>query len=205
MIFRSSTTIMVAISDSLILKTNITLRQMIACGIIFLGSWLFAVNGMGIPVQGLIWGCLYSFSMVVNTIYIKHFFTQQGDLGPWEKTLLNNLAASPLILTASYAVEDFGRMHELILKSTSMDFFIIFLSCVGGFGISLSGTCCRQILSATGFDVLGNCTKYATLVLNAILLGSNLSAGSMAGVLVALSGGVLYSPASSLIRADCTL
>jgi solute carrier family 35 protein len=199
MIFRSATTVMVAISDILILKTKITFRQMIACGIISVGSLLFAVNDMSIPVQGLFWGSLYSFSLVFNTIYIKHVFTQQADVGPWGKTLMNNIVASPLILTVSYAVEDLGRMHELLLKFSSMDFFVIFLSCVGGFGISFSGTCCRQMLSATGFDVLGNCTKYATLAFNAFLLGSNLSAASMAGVLLALSGGVLYSPASSLV------
>jgi hypothetical protein len=52
-----------------------------------------------------------------------------------------------------------------------------------------------QVLSATSFDVLGNCTKYLTLALSIFLLGSQASAAGIVGVLIALTGGAIYSPA----------
>ena len=62
-------------------------------------------------------------------------------------------------------------------------------------GISQTGTVCRSSLSATGFDVLGNSTKYATLFFSVVVFGSSVPATSLLGVLVALTGGVIYSSA----------
>jgi len=60
-------------------------------------------------------------------------------------------------------------------------------------GISQTGSICRDALSATGFDVLGNSTKYATLLLSVLLWESPITSMSLMGVLVALTGGVVYS------------
>ena len=65
----------------------------------------------------------------------------------------------------------------------------------------MSGIKCRDTLSATSFDVLGNCTKYATLAINALVLGSSTNALSLAGILLALTGSALYSPAVFLVPA----
>ena len=65
----------------------------------------------------------------------------------------------------------------------------------------MSGIKCRDTLSATSFDVLGNCTKYATLAINALVLGSSTNAISLAGILLALTGSALYSPAVFLVPA----
>ena len=107
---------------------------------------MFAVHDAGIPPEGWVWGGLYSCSIVVNTIYIKHVFTQQSSTGPWEKSLLNNLVASPFIFLISCAVEDFGRMQERVLTFTPFDSFVMLLSCVGGFG-EFSHVCsCKDVL-----------------------------------------------------------
>jgi hypothetical protein len=62
-------------------------------------------------------------------------------------------------------------------------------------GDGLAGRVLMQVLSATSFDVLGNCTKYLTLAFSIFLLGSQASAAGIVGVLIALTGGAIYSPA----------
>jgi len=90
-------------------------------------------------------------------------------------------------------------MQETFVSMTPMQATFLALSCVMGLGISMSGIKCRDILSATSFDVLGNCTKYATLAINAVVLGSSTNAVSLAGILLALTGSALYSPAGALL------
>lgn len=68
-----------------------------------------------------------------------------------------------------------------------------------GLGISMSGISCRSVLSATSFDVLGNCTKYLTLAVSAIFLGSTNSAASIGGIVIALTGCAIYSPAGAYV------
>lgn len=55
------------------------------------------------------------------------------------------------------------------------------------------------MLSATSFDVLGNCTKYLTLAVSAIFLGSTNSAASIGGIVIALTGCAIYSPAGGYV------
>ena len=57
----------------------------------------------------------------------------------------------------------------------------------------------RDILSATSFDVLGNTTKYLTLAINAVLLGSSTNTVALIGILLALTGSALYSPAGAFL------
>merc|ERR1719183_2180120 len=68
-----------------------------------------------------------------------------------------------------------------------------------GLGISMSGIKCRETLSATSFDVLGNANKYATLAVNAVILGSSTNRMSFGGIITALTGSFLYSPAGAVL------
>eukprot|EP00802_Teleaulax_amphioxeia_P005501 Tamp_05505.p1 GENE.Tamp_05505~~Tamp_05505.p1 ORF type:complete len:339 (-),score=13.27 Tamp_05505:1936-2859(-) len=196
--FRSSTTILVAICDLVILGTKISLRQFVACCLIFSGGAVFALHDVTTRAVGWMWGVLYAGSMVLNTIFVKHVFNQQAEIGVWEKTFLTNFMSSPLLLLLTIQ-EDRAEAIRRLQEFSHVDFFVLILSCLGGFGISVSGTVCRQALTATGFDVLGNSTKYATLGFNALALGSSVTSQAMFGVIIALTGGVLYSPTSCAI------
>eukprot|EP00293_Proteomonas_sulcata_P006393 CAMPEP_0184318930 /NCGR_PEP_ID=MMETSP1049-20130417/105672_1 /TAXON_ID=77928 /ORGANISM="Proteomonas sulcata, Strain CCMP704" /LENGTH=144 /DNA_ID=CAMNT_0026638893 /DNA_START=59 /DNA_END=493 /DNA_ORIENTATION=- len=117
------------------------------------------------------------------------------DMNSWEKTFLNNMLGTPVILALAAAAEPLSEVVETTLGLSLMPGMIVLLSCVMGLGISMSGTKCREVLSATSFDVLGNSTKYLTLAMSMIFLNSKPSTVSLIGVIVALTGGAFYSPA----------
>lgn len=198
MMFRSVATVAVAAGDTLLLGTELSPRKLFSCVVISLGGLIYAQNDLQFDLAGYIWGGCYALSMVVNTVYIKHSFNQLKDMGAWEKTFLNNLLATPLVLSLAYGNEGLEMVAQRLVTMEIGGATVVLLSCVMGLGISLSGTKCRDVLTATSFDVLGNCTKYLTLGMS-YLLGSSTSAGSYIGVLIALTGCALYSPAGELL------
>jgi drug/metabolite transporter (DMT)-like permease len=189
MMFRSLTIVAVAIGDYFLLKTIINFREGFSCLVISVGGLIYASNDLNFHFEGYVWGAAYSFGMVVNSLYIKHCFNKHKDMSSWEKSFLNNLLATPAVLILAFAFED---------SST-----VLSLSCVMGLGISMSGTKCRDVLSATSFDVLGNCTKYLTLGLSALILNTHNSLISIFGICIALFGTVLYSPAGETLWRIC--
>jgi drug/metabolite transporter (DMT)-like permease len=199
MMFRSLTIVFVAAGDFMLLKTKITARSIISCLMISLGGLVYASNDLNFHLKGYILGALYSFSMVVNSLYIKYCFNKHQEMNSWEKAFLNNILSTPVVVALSCFHENF-RTLSLDMKSLSLGGIIsLALSCLMGFGISMSGTKCREVLSATSFDVLGSCTKYLTLVLSIMILRAQNSVLSIVGICIALSGTVLYSPAGDML------
>jgi solute carrier family 35 len=195
MMFRSLTIVAVALGDYFFLQTQFKFREGCSCIIISLGGLLYASTDLNFHYEGYVWGTLYSLGMVVNSLYIKHCFNKHKDMSSWEKSFLNNLLATPAVLGIVIAVEDPAKVLEDMRTLSASGWSVLILSCVMGLGISMSGTKCRDVLSATSFDVLGNCTKYLTLGLSALLLDTQNSPASIFGICIALSGTVLYSPA----------
>jgi hypothetical protein len=62
-----------------------------------------------------------------------------------------------------YAKEDGGLYFESVMSSGWEECTIIVLSCVIGTVISHAGTACRELLSATSFNVAGNLNKVLSL------------------------------------------
>ena len=198
MMFRSLTIVIVAIGDRLFLKTKMDARSVISCLMISLGGVVYASNDLNFHYRGYLMGCLYAASMVVNSLYIKYCFNQHHEMNSWEKTFLNNLLSTPAVLAMCGIYENMDSVKHDLGSLSRSGCSLLALSSLMGFGISMSGTKCREYLSATSFDVLGSCTKYMTLALSAVILRARNSVLSMVGICIALTGTVLYSPAGEL-------
>eukprot|EP00658_Telonema_sp_P-2_P038082 TRINITY_DN2736_c0_g2_i4.p1 TRINITY_DN2736_c0_g2~~TRINITY_DN2736_c0_g2_i4.p1 ORF type:complete len:173 (+),score=42.94 TRINITY_DN2736_c0_g2_i4:240-758(+) len=135
--------------------------------------------------------------MVLNSLYIKMVFIKSESMTTWEKSFLSNLMTVPVLLLASGYSENLSTCFSALMNLNTQGILIVTLSCVMGLGISVAGTRCREAFSATGFDVLGNMNKFISIALSRLLLGSIVSSQSLAGLIVALLGGVLYSPLGS--------
>jgi len=199
MMFRSVATVAVAAADYSFLGTRLTTIKVTACLIISAGGMIYASNDRTYNAEGYVWGAAYGAAMVFNNVYIKHSFNQHKDKNAWEKTLLNNLLATPLIAAGAFWREDSSQLLADVAGLPARGSAIVVLSCLIGFGISMSGTACRDVLTATSFDVLGNCTKYLTLAFSIAFLGSQASWVGIMGVLIALTGGAVYSPAGEYV------
>eukprot|EP00285_Hemiselmis_virescens_P005529 CAMPEP_0173402470 /NCGR_PEP_ID=MMETSP1356-20130122/54022_1 /TAXON_ID=77927 ORGANISM="Hemiselmis virescens, Strain PCC157" /NCGR_SAMPLE_ID=MMETSP1356 /ASSEMBLY_ACC=CAM_ASM_000847 /LENGTH=262 /DNA_ID=CAMNT_0014362809 /DNA_START=29 /DNA_END=814 /DNA_ORIENTATION=- len=173
MMFRSVTVVAVALGDTLLLGSKQGAREISACILISLGGIIYAWNDLHFDLVGYTWGLLYSVSMIVNSIYVKSAFEKQKHISVWEKTFLNNALGTPIVIAIALWRED---MAEVVSQSRGLTVWgaaAVLASCFMGLGISMSGVACRSVLSATSFDVLGNCTKYLTLAISALMGSTN--------------------------------
>ena len=136
MAFRASTTVLVALMDYFFLKSNLKEHQYFACAMICFGGCVYAANDSSICHAGLLWGSLYAGSLVLSTTYIKFLFTQESDIGAFEKTTLNNLTSSILIVPLAFHVEDFRHANAILQELSIFELSIVSLSCIGGLGQS---------------------------------------------------------------------
>ena len=199
MMFRSLAIVIVAIGDVLLLKSAISARSIVSCIMISLGGIVYASNDLNFHIWGYVFGGLYAVSMVVNSLYIKYCFNQHQEMNSWEKTFLNNFLSTPVVIAMCALCEDNKKLSSDFRALSPQEYLLLALSGLVGFGISMSGTKCREYLSATSFDVLGSCTKYLTLALSLTILRARNSILSVVGICIALSGTVLYSPAGELL------
>jgi len=98
MMFRSVTIVLVALGDYALLGNKLDTRQMVACLIISMGGVIYASNDISFHFVGYMWGLGYSAAMLVNSIYTKFAFNQNKSMSTWEKSFLNNLLATPVML-----------------------------------------------------------------------------------------------------------
>jgi hypothetical protein len=75
------------------------------------------------------------------------------------------------------------------------------LSCLFGLSISFFGFSCRGAISATGFTVLGIVNKLLTVVINLLIWDKHASFVGTIGLLICMSGGVLYQQSTTKPRA----
>jgi hypothetical protein len=83
------------------------------------------------------------------------------------------LTFPPAVYVEIYATEDGGLYLESVMSSGWEGCTIVVFSCVVGTVISHAGTACRELLSATSFNVAGNLNKvpnYSPLLLNYLFL-----------------------------------
>jgi drug/metabolite transporter (DMT)-like permease len=143
MMFRSVTIVLVAVGDYLVLGNALQPRQQVACAIISVGGIIYASHDISFHLVGYLLGAAYSVAMLVNSIYTKFAFNQNKSMTTWEKSFLNNLVATPVMLVCVAAMEDVGKMQNTVVSMTPLQATCVALSCVMGLGISMSGIKCR--------------------------------------------------------------
>uniref|UniRef100_A0A0E0CFS9 Sugar phosphate transporter domain-containing protein n=1 Tax=Oryza meridionalis TaxID=40149 RepID=A0A0E0CFS9_9ORYZ len=131
-------------------------------------------------VTAYTWAVAYLASMSIDFVYIKHVVMTIG-LNTWglmkgDNAKVTNWLSSDVILPVA-------------------------LSCLFGLSISFFGFSCRRAISATGFTVLGIVNKLLTVVINLLIWDKHASFVGTIGLLICMSGGVLYQQSTTKPKA----
>ena len=101
-----------------------------------------------------------------------------------------------------------GEFSQMKVDSSKMTNWLSFdmilpvaLSCLFGLAISFFGFSCRRAISATGFTVLGIVNKLLTVVINLLIWDKHSSLVGTIGLLICMSGGVLYQQSTTKPKA----
>jgi drug/metabolite transporter (DMT)-like permease len=196
-VFRSIVPLFVAVGETVYLKQPWpSSKTWLALSIIVGGSVIYVSTDKDFNFHAYGWALAYLASMSIDFVYIKHIVMTIG-LSTWGLVLYNNLEA--LLL---FPAELFLMGEGLQLKGETIEHSIdwaslgvwlpVALSCLFGLSISFFGFSCRRTISATGFTVLGVVNKLLTVLINLLIWNKHASAIGTVGLLICISGGVLY-------------
>ena len=192
-VFRTLSVVMVALGDVYFLNQSFSKAQIIGMMLICVGGLMYALADLNFNLVGYTWASAYLVGIVLNTVVIKQIFMNLPHMDNWEKTFYNNAMGLPLQMCMAVACEDSTLWYSGVSSLSWTGVSVVFGSCVMGFVISLAGTACRDAVSATAFNILGNLNKFVTILFSSILFGSQNSVLALSGLFVSLSGGAIYS------------
>ncbi|KAJ3702475.1 hypothetical protein LUZ61_006180 [Rhynchospora tenuis] len=204
-VFRSAVPIFVAIGETLYLHQPWpSFKTWLSLSTILGGSVIYVMTDYQFTVTAYSWAIAYLVSMSIDFVYIKHVVMTIG-LNTWGLVLYNNLEALLLYPLEMFVMGELDQMKVDSSKvSNWMSFEVILpvaLSCLFGLSISFFGFSCRRAISATGFTVLGIVNKLLTVVINLVIWDKHASLIGTIGLLICMSGGVLYQQSTTKPKA----
>jgi solute carrier family 35 protein len=204
-VFRSAVPIFVAIGETLYLHQPWpSLKTWLSLSTILGGSVIYVFTDNQFTVTAYTWAVAYLASMSIDFVYIKHVVMTIG-LNTWGLVLYNNLEAFMLFPLEMLLTGELNQMKGDNAKVTnwlSSDVILpVALSCLFGLSISFFGFSCRRAISATGFTVLGIVNKLLTVVINLLIWDKHASFVGTIGLLICMSGGVLYQQSTTKPKA----
>jgi solute carrier family 35 protein len=194
-VFRTCTTLAIAYGDFRFLNRGPPNSRVLATlMLIVIGAIIYVMMDSSVQVESYFWVGLYFFFQCLDVLYIK-YITNSVQMTSWGRSFYNNTLALPVILVVSIATGEFFKVNEFFAEGyfTNFTYFMIFLSCVMGLGISYTGFLCREAVSATSYSVVGNMNKVLTVMINCAIWDKHASTGGLFGLLLSLVGGALYT------------
>lgn len=193
-VFRNTTPMLVCFLDFLLMGKSLpSLRTVFSFVFILVGTIAYAMTDEKFEPIVSLWIVFYLVVITGEMIYVKHIFSSV-EMSTWTRVKYTNglsLLIQPLLAVATREWETYGAINSISLWAL----FAIFLSCVGGFGISFSGTEFRSRVSATTFTVVGVVNKMLTVTVNYFMWDQHANAVGLVALFVTIVGGVVYQPA----------
>jgi drug/metabolite transporter (DMT)-like permease len=194
-VFRTCTTLAIAYCDYRFLRlSKPSMEVVFSIVTIVLGAIIYLLMDSQLKVESIFWATLYFVIQCCEVLYVK-YITSSVPMSSWTRSFYNNLIAFPFIAIAAVAL---GETTPLSAAFDNGDInqgcvLMVGLSCGMGLLISWTGFVCREQVSATAFSVLGNVNKILTVAINCMIWDKHSSASGIAGLLLSLLGGGLYS------------
>ncbi|KAJ1481552.1 hypothetical protein T484DRAFT_1954091 [Baffinella frigidus] len=197
-VFRSVTTVVVALGDSATLRgpsglPSLPVMASLLSIVAFAWAFVAAERAEGMQVTSLFWPLLYVAAQSLDCLYIKHVVSTVH-MTSWGRSYYNNLLAiAPLLvpwaLSPSESVESLSASGAL----SSLAFAAVLLSCILGLCISVTAFHCRGMVSATSYSLIGNMNKVLTVLINRSVTSHHSTAWGAACLVGCLLSGYAYT------------
>jgi len=202
---RNANTVLVAVADALLLKTQITRRTVVAIATVVVGMAWYAAEAGRIEFSraGLLFlGCNVAAS-TVYTLYTRSVVAgEQVDATATQTVLANLVVVGPMLALSARLYT--GSEPVLAAPLLSAHALAIPLSAVAGTGIAYAGLKLQRLVSATSFTIEQNLNKLLTVVLSIALLDAALPPRAYLGMAVTFVGGYLYARDRYLLQQKVT-
>ncbi|KAK5814032.1 GDP-fucose transporter 1-like [Gossypium arboreum] len=195
-VFRSLTPLLVAVADKAFRKQPYPAKLTFMSLFIILGGAVgYVVTDKGFTLVAYLWAFVYSMTITVEMVYVKHMVMNLG-LNTWGFVFYNNLLS---LMIAPFFWVLSGECGELFASVSGgrdrfelVAFVAVCLSCLFGLLISFFGFAARKAISATAFTVTGVVNKFLTVLINVLIWDKHATPIGLVCLLFTLAGGVLY-------------
>jgi hypothetical protein len=206
--FRTLTTFGVAYGDYRLYGGNFHRHALLGLAMIVFGAVGYMSADAEFRVDGYFWVSMYTLVMIGEPLLVKGVINSVN-MGSWGRSYYNNALIFLPLCTIALVSGETTKLREMVdggdadvavaaasgvAGSMSIAFWWT-VSCVMGTGISFVGFAFRESVDATSYTVTGNVNKLATITVNLLIWDAHATKTGIFFLLVALSGGILYTRA----------
>lgn len=194
-VMRNLTTIIVALLEYVLRSNKIPRLSSVTLLCMLFGSILYAKHDLTFSIPGYAILCVNIMATSIYQIYVKKvtdsfLFENIGSIG---MSYYNNFISLPILLVFAgikgELASDFDLEEILEMKTI----FLITLSGLFGFSLSVSAFSLNKLISATSMMVANNVNKFVIIILSEIFVQSTLDTTAVIGAVSVLIFGWIYS------------
>jgi len=197
-VFQTLTSLAVAYGDFKLLNGGTPSIKIVASLlIIVVGSILYMIvdSASGFRLDAYAWVFAYFFAKITDMLYTKHI-VDTVPMTSWGRSFYNNFLALFPVLVMAVGLREPAKLQAHIVDETfdqPITNIMVFLSCIMGLGISITGFKCREAVSATSFSVIGNMNKVFTVIINVLVWDAHSTPEGIFCLAICLLGGAYYA------------
>jgi hypothetical protein len=174
-----------------------------AAGIVYLsevlvGAVLYCAHDLGFNMRGYVWAAVHVLSMTCYSILVKRQCQTLCLSSPY-MSYYNNILSIPGLLLIGWFEISYGlngmhnSINDIMQCANSYCVFIVALSCIGGFCVSVSGFQAQQVMSPTSWLCLNNFSKIPAIIISYMVFGGHASGATMHGMTISICCAYFYS------------
>lgn len=184
--------VLTAVGDSIFYEKRITCGMYMSFALMALGSYLSAKGDSWVTWRGILWTFANIICTVLYTLYMKKITTKlTHSIGRYSPVVYNNLLSLPFFIIGG--LNDVSLMMARLTEAPWQAYVcLLFMLCISAcmtFGVFW----CMEVTSPTTFSVVGALNKIPIAVFGIFLFRQYPEPVGYAGILIALSSGILYT------------
>jgi len=193
-VFRNLGSLLVATIEPLVLTTPpLTSGHKKSLAVIIAGALIYSIFDLNFNQKGYLW-ISFNTGLFCVQVLIEKYAVSKVDQTATGIACYQNLLSIPVLLVGVMFAGESNAILELQQLSSRM-LLLVALSGMFGCSLSVCYMALNQLVSATSMVIAGNLNKLLASVIGAYIFSNSVTPHTVAGLLVCILGGYMYSQA----------
>jgi len=193
-VFRNLGSLLVATIEPLVLTTPpLTSGHKKSLAVIIAGALIYSIFDLNFNQKGYLW-ISFNTGLFCVQVLIEKYAVSKVDQTATGIACYQNLLSIPVLLVGVMFAGESNAILELQQLSSRM-WLLVALSGMFGCSLSVCYMALNQLVSATSMVIAGNLNKLLASVIGAYIFSNSVTPHTVAGLLVCILGGYMYSQA----------
>eukprot|EP01116_Phalansterium_solitarium_P011042 TRINITY_DN26653_c0_g1_i1.p1 TRINITY_DN26653_c0_g1~~TRINITY_DN26653_c0_g1_i1.p1 ORF type:complete len:332 (+),score=100.76 TRINITY_DN26653_c0_g1_i1:139-1134(+) len=191
-IFKNFATVLVTLGDMMLFRSVLTPPIFCAVIMILFGSVVAGLNDLSYNGAGYVWMAINCAATVAYVLYMRQAI-KYTQLSEWGMVYYNNMLSLPIMIPMVAISGELSAIGNIANDLTPGLVFMLLLSGVASFVISVSSFWAVRTTSPTTYSMVGALNKIPLTLLSFVFFDTPINFYGAAAIFISLSGGLLYS------------